>query len=129
MTSLNPVVIRLEYRGQPIELSDSHIRGFARKGSTFWVTVLLWNESELHLRITEALAVREVLCGEVSHVRRRLLAGVSSPFEKEAVCGYYSASQGPLAAFDFVDPEDRVSLTVITTPSGKIEVEERWPPP
>lgn len=125
MTSPHAGVVRLRHRGRLVELSDSRVRGFARREGTLSVTLLLWDESEVQLRITEVLAVREVLCGEVSHIQRRDIAEGSCPFEKETLGGYYGASGGQLAAFDFVDHEDRVSLTVITTPSGEIQVDER----
>lgn len=122
--------VRITLDGERVSVEDSMITEYTRTTSHIRIIIRLWNARVLALTIDKMVGVQDVLAGDLSAIKRIDVVTDGSerpsggdPFVQTACAEAYGGRAGTLTVYEFIDPDDRVALRVITEPEPVLTAE------
>lgn len=107
-------IVQLECDGETLSLEDATVLGYARCPEGVMIQLSLWDSRRVRLTFSGVVGVREILVADLSFIRQeRVARPAGSCFVLTSIREHYGERGGPVSVFDFIDPDDRVSLRIV----------------
>lgn len=121
----NNRIVQMECGGETLSLEDATVLGYTRSATSVTVRLSLWDSRRVLVSFAGAIGVYEVLASDLSFVRQMSAElPTADGFVSDSMREHYGAPGGRVSVFEFVDPEDRVSLRIIC--AGDSSLSARW---